>query len=424
MRREWRRDVRALCREVPVQSSASIPSVPHVTGGRSPGIQSFPAQEASCYYAESEAGGRLRPAKLNLTFQSGSGVVRSSGRCGTQACRRVQETAMGYGFVTEAERSLRPRIFLARRFTVEVEARIRRHYEVLLNEDDAVMSDAELAHAARGCAYLMVSATDNVSGLVFQSLAGTLRAVGTVSVGFNHIDLDAARAAGVAVFYSPGVLSEACAEMGLMLLLNAARRGHEADALMRSGEWRGYAPTQLLGVGLTGRRAGILGMGRIGQEVRKRLRAFGVTISYHNRHRLPAAEESDATYCATAEELLSVSDFLMICAPGTTGLTGFLNRERIALLPPGAIVVNISRGDTVDDDALIEALESGRVFAAGLDVFANEPAVDPRYRALPNVFLTPHIASATVDARDAMGFLVLDGFQAMQEGRSAENQLC
>lgn len=322
------------------------------------------------------------------------------------------------------ESSARARIFLARRLPHVVEARVRERYDVVLNASDTVLSDVDLARAAQACQYLLVSATDNVTGLVFRSLAGVLKAVGTVSVGYNHIDLEAAREAKVAVFYSPGVLSEACAELGLMLLLNAARRGHEADALVRSGDWKGYAPTQLLGVGLTGRRAGILGMGRIGQAVRQRLRAFGVAVSYHNRSRLHPAQEGDATFCSTAEELLCASDFLMICAPATTGLTGFLNRERIALLPRGAIVVNISRGDTVDDDALIEALQSGHVFAAGLDVFANEPAVDGRYRTLSNVFLTPHMASATVDTRNAMGSLVLDGFEAMEEGRRADNQLC
>lgn len=315
-------------------------------------------------------------------------------------------------------------VFLARRFPADVEAAIGDRYDVVRREEDTVLSDRELANAAKGCHYLFVSATDHVTRLVFDSLAGTLQAVATVSVGFNHIDLLAAREAGVAVFYSPGVLSDACADLGLLLLLNATRRGFEADTLVRSGMWGGYAPTELLGIGLTGRRAGILGKGRIGQAVAERLRAFGVSIHYHNRRQLSAKEEAGATYYKTAEDLLRVSDFLILCAPGTTGLTGFLNRERIALLPPRAVVVNISRGDTVNDDALIEALASGRVFAAGLDVFANEPQIDPRYRTLPNVFLTPHIASATVDTRNAMGFLVLDGLRAFEQGRTAENQLC
>jgi len=260
--------------------------------------------------------------------------------------------------------------------------------------------------------------------VVFEELAGTLEAVATMSVGFNHIDLEAAREFGVAVFYSPGVLSDACAELAVMLLLNAARRGSEADRLVRSGQWTGYAPTQLLGVGLVGRRAGILGMGRIGQAVARRLKPFGVELHYHNRTRLEQEREEGAIYHASAESLLQVSDFLLVCTPGATELANFLNRERIALLPPRAIVVNVSRGDTIEDDALIEALKSGHLFAAGLDVFANEPQVDPRYLTMPNVFLTPHIASATVDTRSAMGFILLDGLAAWEQGVTLENRLC
>jgi glyoxylate reductase len=165
-------------------------------------------------------------------------------------------------------------------------------------------------------------------------------------------------------------------------------------------------------------------MGRIGQAVARRLRAFGMEIHYHNRHRLDAEEETGAIYHADADELLRVSDMLLLLAPGTKDLTNFLNRERISLLPPHPIVVNISRGETIDDDALIKALVNRRVFAAGLDVFAGEPEFDSRYKDLQNVFLTPHIASATVDTRNAMGFAVLDGLESFERGEKAENQLC
>lgn len=318
----------------------------------------------------------------------------------------------------------RIRAYLSRRLPSAVELRIAERYDVVRNLEDVVLSPADLTNAARDCEYILTSAMQPIPREIFEELAGTLKAIGTLSVGHNHIDLDAAREFGVVVIYSPGVLSEACADLALMLLLNAARRGYEADALMRAGLWTGYAPTQLLGIGLTGRRAGILGMGRIGQAVAKRLQAFGVELHYHNRSRLDVSLEQGAVYHETPESLLSVSDFLFLLAPGSSELKLFLNRERIELLPVNAIVVNISRGDTVDDDALIEALQSGRIFAAGLDVFAGEPSFDPRYRALPNVFLTPHIASATVDTRNAMGFVVLDGLLAYEQGRKAENQLC
>ena len=318
----------------------------------------------------------------------------------------------------------RRRVFLSRRFPTNVEQRIASRYDAVRNDSDIVLSAEHLAQQAQGCHYLFISAMENINRFALESLSPALQAVATLSVGFNHIDMEAARELGIAVFYSPGVLSDACAEVAVMLLLNAARRAYEADSMVRAGAWPGYAPTQLLGIGLSGRRAGILGMGRIGQAVAQRLRAFGVELHYHNRSRLSPANEAGAIYHNTPESLLSVCDFFFICAPGTTGLTGFLNRERIALLPAQAIVVNVSRGDSIDDDALIEALQSGRIFAAGLDVFAGEPNIDPRYRELPNVFLTPHIGSATVDTRNAMGFLLLDGLEAFEEGMTAENQLC
>jgi lactate dehydrogenase-like 2-hydroxyacid dehydrogenase len=318
----------------------------------------------------------------------------------------------------------RTKAYLSRRLPVAVERRIAERYEVVRNLEDTLLPPVALAQEAQGCQYIITSAMQPISREVFERLGGTLKAIGTLSVGHNHIDLSAAREFGVSVFYSPGVLSDACAELAVMLLLNAARRGYEADSLMRAGAWTGYAPTQLLGIGLRGRRAGILGMGRIGQAVARLLTGFGVELHYHNRNRLNPEIENGSVYHHSAEDLLSVSDFLFLLAPGSLALVRFLNRERIELLPANAIVVNISRGDTVDDDALIEALQSGRIFAAGLDVFAGEPYLDPRYRSLPNVFLTPHIASATVDTRNAMGFLVLDGLLAYEQGRKAENQLC
>jgi lactate dehydrogenase-like 2-hydroxyacid dehydrogenase len=318
----------------------------------------------------------------------------------------------------------RRRIYLARHFPSAVEARIGERYDAVRNESGEILSAEQLANEAKGCEYLFVSATETVSRSVFERLADTLEGVATLSVGFDHIDIEAARQHNVAVFNSPGVLSEACAEVGMLLLLNASRRGYESDTLVRSGNWTGWTPTQMLGIGLAGKRLGILGMGRIGREVAARARGFGLRIHYHNRRRLPEAEGRDATYHDTPEGLLAVSDMFMICAPGTAELRGFLDHERIALLPHNAIVVNISRGDTVVDDALIVALESKRIFAAGLDVFTNEPHVDPRYFKLKNVFLTSHIGSATYETRDAMGFILLDALEAHERGTVPGNRLC
>ena len=298
---------------------------------------------------------------------------------------------------------------------------MHRRYEVKINESDAVLTAEQLIAEAQGCEYLVVSVTELVTARVITGLAPSLRLIATHSVGVDHIDLAAARSSGVAVLYSPNVLSAACAEIALLLILNAARRGYEADAMVRSGRWPGFAPTQLLGLGLVGRRLGIFGMGRIGREVAARAVGFGMTIHYSNRNQLPAGEERGALYHASSDELLGVSDVLCICLPGASDVAGWLDARRIELLPRDAIVVNIARGIVVDDEALIAALASRRLFAAGLDVYANEPDIDPRYRTLPNVFLTPHIGSATTETRDAMGFLLLDGMRAIEQGRPPPN---
>jgi lactate dehydrogenase-like 2-hydroxyacid dehydrogenase len=314
--------------------------------------------------------------------------------------------------------------YLARFFTTLVEAKISERYQVLRNPSGGAMKAEELASNAQGCDYLFVSATEQVSRPVFERLAGPLKAVATLSVGFNHVDIEAARAHGVAVFNSPGVLTDACAEIAMLLILNAARRAHEGEVMVRSGHWPGWAPTQLLGLGLVGKRLGILGMGRIGQAAADRARSFGVQVHYHNRKPLPPELAKDAVYHPKPESLLEVSDIFLITAPGGPELAGFLNRPRIALLPPNAIVVNVARGEMVDDDALIEALVERKIFAAGLDVFAGEPNLDPRYRSLENVFLTPHLGSSTEDTRDAMGLLLLEGLHAFETGQVARNRVC
>lgn len=319
--------------------------------------------------------------------------------------------------------SPRPRAFLCRRFTPAVESALRERFALQLNDDDSILPSAEIARRAQGCELLFVSATEAVDAATIAQLAPTLRVIATLSVGYDHIDMAAARAAGVQVLHTPDVLSDACAEIAMMLLLNACRRGFEADRLVRSGAWAGWAPTQLLGMGLVGRRLGIFGMGRIGRAIAVRARAFGLVIHYHNRSRLDAVQEEGATYHATLDGLLAASDILMIAAPGAPSLRGTFNAERLTMLPAGAVVVNISRGDLVDDEALIAALKHGQVRGAGLDVFANEPHVHPGYRTLDNVFLSPHIGSATHETRDAMGWLLIHGVEALARGETPDNLL-
>jgi len=300
---------------------------------------------------------------------------------------------------------------------------MRERYDLVINEDDSILSSNDIVARAQGSSVLFVTATERVNADVIEQLSPTLKAIATLSVGFDHIDLAAAKAAGVHVLNTPDVLSDACAEIAMLLLLNACRRGFEADRMVRSGAWEGWAPTQLLGKGLVGRRLGIFGMGRIGRSIAARARGFGLEIHYHNRSRLNEQLEAGAHYHANLDDMMRQSDILMVAAPGAPELKGTINAARIALMPDAAVILNISRGDLIDDDALIAALQSKKIFAAGLDVFANEPNLDPRYRTLDNVFLTPHIGSATEETRDAMGWLLIDGLKALQNGERPFNLL-
>ena len=317
----------------------------------------------------------------------------------------------------------RENAYVCRRMPAEIEAALKERFVVKLNESDELTDSATIIERAKGASVLLVTATERIDGNVLRALSPPLKTVATLSVGYDHIDLATARELGIEVLHTPDVLSDACAEVALMLLLNAARRGYEADRMVRSGQWPGWAPTQLLGKGLVGKRLGIFGMGRIGRAIATRARAFGMQIHYHNRSQLGPEDAEGAIYHATLEGLCRHSDMLLVAAPGSPQLKGALDQAHIRALPPGAVVANISRGDIVDDDALIEALNNGHVFAAGLDVFANEPNVDPRYRALDNVFLSPHIGSATEETRNAMGWLLIDGIEALRRGERPANRL-
>lgn len=313
--------------------------------------------------------------------------------------------------------------YVCRRLPSEIESALKARFSVCFNEDDRLLDPAAIATRAKGASLLLVTATERVDGELLRALSPALRTVATLSVGYDHIDLASARELGIEVLHTPDVLSDACAEVALMLILNACRRGFEADRLVRSGQWAGWAPTQLLGKGLVGKRLGIFGMGRIGRAIATRARPFGMEIHYHNRSPLDPALAQEAHYHATLDSLCRHSDVLMIAAPGAPELKNVIDHAHIAALPRGAVVTNISRGDIINDDALIAALGNGHVFAAGLDVFANEPNVDPRYLTLDNVFLSPHIGSATHETRNAMGWLLVEGIEALRRGERPANLL-
>lgn len=317
----------------------------------------------------------------------------------------------------------RPRVLATRQLPPEIEARLEREYRATLNEGDRLYSPEELVAAARGHAALVCTPTERLTREVLERVAGDVRIVATFSVGFEHIDLEAARGLGIVVTNTPDVLTDATADLAMLCILGAARRGAEGDRFVRAGRWRSWHTMLLLGTHLGGKRLGILGMGRIGRALAHRARAFGLEVHYHNRRRLSPECERGAVFHADPADLLAVSDVLSIHCPSTPETRKFLDAGRIEMLPQGAIVVNTARGDIVDDEALIAALRSGRVAAAGLDVFDGEPNLHRGYLELENAFLIPHLGSATHETRHAMGATCLDNLAAFFAGRPCPQAL-
>lgn len=310
-------------------------------------------------------------------------------------------------------------LLLTRRLPPNVMARARRDYALVGPEPGDLPWPRERLIAALAQANpqaVLCAPGDVFDGATIAAMPPSVRILATFSAGTDHIDLEAARGRGLVVTNTPDVLTEATAELTLALILAAARRLGEGERLVRSGAWQGWTPTQLLGLRVSGKRLGILGMGRIGRALARMARGLGMEVHYHNRRRLDPALEEGAIHHAEAESMLSAIDILALTAPGSEALRHWLNAERIALLPRGAIVVNTGRGSLVDDAALIAALRSGHVAYAGLDVYDGEPALHPGYLDLPNVVLLPHLGSATVETRDAMGFRALDNLDAFFAG--------
>jgi lactate dehydrogenase-like 2-hydroxyacid dehydrogenase len=276
-----------------------------------------------------------------------------------------------------------------------------------------------LAAALHGAHAVLCNPSDAIDAAMIAAMPASVRVIGTFSVGHEHIDLQAAAARGIAVVNTPGVLSAATAEFTMMLILAAARRAGQGERLLRAGQWGGFSAASLLGTEVSGKHLGIFGMGRIGQVLARMAAGFDMPVHYRNRRPVPGMPL--ATHHENDAAFLAASDILAICAPATPETRLWLNAGRLVLLPRGAVVVNTARGSLVDDAALIAALQSGQVGAAGLDVFTDEPRVHPGYLALENVVLTPHIASATTETRAAMGHLVLDGIAAVLAGARPPN---
>ncbi len=319
----------------------------------------------------------------------------------------------------------KPKLFITRKLPQAVEARAIESYHADLNLSDEIYSQKDLidrlTRAETTPDALLVTVTDRIDRELIAALPASIRMIATFSVGYDQIDIKAASARGIAVSNTPDVLTDATADIALLLMLGAARGARGGEAAIRNAQWKNWAPTGYLGTHMTGKRLGIYGMGRIGRAVARRARAFDMEIHYHNRTRLPQSQEDVAIFHDNVQSLFSASDFLSLHAASTPETRNIINRESLSWLPEGAILINTARGDLVDDDALISALANTSLAAAGLDVFRNEPDIDPRYRALPNTFLLPHLGSATLETRNAMGFCALDNLDAFFAGQTPPN---
>jgi len=313
----------------------------------------------------------------------------------------------------------KPIVVVTSHFIEGVETRIEREYEARRSTNGASFKSEELLAAADGADAMLITLADRIDAGFFKRVSASVKVIATYSVGYDHIDLRAAAERKIAIAYTPSVETDAVADLAMLLLLGASRRAYEAQELVRSGAWNSSGTTVLLGWQPTGKVLGIFGMGHIGQAVAHRARGFGMKIHYYNPIRLPAETVGDAVFHADPLDLLRVSTFLSLHAPESEQTHHFLNAKTIQLLPPGAIVVNTARGGLVVDEDLIAALQSGQVAAAGLDVFEGEPKLHPGYVRLKNTFLLPHIGSATVETRTAMGMLALDNIDAVLSGNPA-----
>jgi len=320
--------------------------------------------------------------------------------------------------------SQKPVILVGRKLPEAVEARLSRDYDAILNPDDTLYSADDLVAKSAGIDAILPCHSEHLSADVISRLSDSVKIIANFSVGYDHVDTDAAKARGIVVTNTPDVLSDATAEIAMLLMLGAARRASEGNRLVRSASWKDWSPAFMVGTQITGKRFGVIGMGRVGRVTASRARGFDMDVHYCNRNKLSDDLEAGATFHANVDDLLSNADVLSIHCPATPETTGLLNAEKIDKLPDGAVVVNTSRGAVVNDDDLIAALKSGKVAAAGLDVFNGEPVdIHSGYRDLENVFLLPHIGSATHQTRDAMGYRALDNLDAFFAGNEPNDRV-
>ena len=317
----------------------------------------------------------------------------------------------------------KPKLWITRKLSKNTEIRAAENYDVIFSPEDQPHDSQTIVRMSKEVDAILPCHSEIFSEDVVSQLDPRLKIIANHSVGVDHCDLSALQQKGIVVTNTPDVLSDATAEIAMLLLLGAARRAAEGDQLVRSGSWSSWSPSFMVGHQVTGKRLGILGMGKVGQVMARRAKGFDMEVHYHNRRRLPAELEQGAVYHEKIESLLAVSDFLSLHCPSTPESKNIINSETLAQLPDGAILVNTARGALVDEDALLNAIQSGKIAAAGLDCFAVEPGGNAKFSSHQNIFMLPHIGSATFETRDAMGFRALDNLDAYFAGEEPKDRL-
>jgi lactate dehydrogenase-like 2-hydroxyacid dehydrogenase len=318
---------------------------------------------------------------------------------------------------------VKPVIWITRTLSDATLERARRDYEVIWDAADTPGTAEDIIAMSGRVDGIIPCHSEHFTADVVARLDPRLKIVANHSVGVDHCDLPALKSKGITVTNTPGVLSDATAELAMMLMLAAARHAVTGDRIVRSGEWNSWSPAFLVGKQVTGARLGIIGMGGVGRALARKARSFDMEIHYHNRHRLPPEDEVGAVYHDNLDDLLAVSDFVSLHCPATPETIGLMNQDRLARLPKGCVIVNTARGNLIDETALLAAIESEHLSAAGLDCFATEPGGNPAFAAHENIVMMPHVGSATLKTRDAMGFKALDNLDAFFLGDAPPDRL-
>jgi glyoxylate reductase len=319
----------------------------------------------------------------------------------------------------------KPAVFLTRRLPESTETRMRELFDARLRDEDTPLTHDALCAAVKTADVLVPTVTDRIDETVIAAAGDQMKLIASFGTGVDHIDLAAAKARGITVTNTPGVLTEDTADVALALMLAVPRRIAEGDKVARSGEWNGWSPTGMLGHRINGKRLGIVGMGRIGTAVARRARGFGLSIHYHNRKPVhPETEaELEATYWESLDQMLSRVDIVSVNCPHTTATNRLLNRKLLSMMQPSAYLVNTSRGEVIDEVALADLLASRQIAGAGLDVYENEPQITDALTGLPNVVLLPHIGSATIEGRLEMGDKVIINIQTFWDGHAPRDRV-